>query len=136
MPKLLGGAADSSLPVPFLAPPFSSKFNIQLLAGGHRIRYRWRLVGDITPIDGVNTNNWLGKASSKEIKDCEYEDHEATDSEFVHDVDKIELILQMVEYEQLRMVGHWSNQGQTGIAVVKEKIGQWTNSMQAKSSIA
>jgi hypothetical protein len=99
MPKLLGGAADSSLPVPFLAPPFSSKFNIQLLAGGHRIRYRWRLVGDITPIDGVNTNNWLGKASSKEIKDCEYEDHEATDSEFVHDVDKIELILQMVEYD-------------------------------------
>ncbi|KAF4629664.1 hypothetical protein G7Y89_g8484 [Cudoniella acicularis] len=80
------------------------------------------LVGDITPVDGVAkheknrreattmdyfTNSLLGKVNGgmtgKEIRAVwqEYEDSETMDSKFVHDVDKIELILQMVEYERV-----------------------------------
>ncbi|KAE8442319.1 hypothetical protein EG329_003452 [Mollisiaceae sp. DMI_Dod_QoI] len=79
------------------------------------------LVGDITPVDGVAkheknrresttmdyfVNNLLsrvnGGMTGKEIKAVwqEYEDSETLESKFVHDVDKIELILQMVEYEK------------------------------------
>jgi putative hydrolases of HD superfamily len=79
------------------------------------------LVGDLTPVDGVpkaeksrreaETMDWvatslLGRVnkglSGKEIRDCwqEYEDGETLESRFVHDVDKIELLLQMVEYER------------------------------------
>lgn len=79
------------------------------------------LVGDITPVDGVAkseknrresttmdylVNGLLGKVNGgmtgKEIKAIwqEYEDAETLESKFVHDVDKIELILQMVEYEK------------------------------------
>lgn len=80
------------------------------------------LVGDITPVDGVKkveknrresttmdyfTDSLLGKVNGgmtgKELKAVwqEYEDSETLDSKFVHDVDKIELILQMVEYERV-----------------------------------
>lgn len=79
------------------------------------------LVGDLTPVDGVPkveknrreaetmdwiSNNLLGKVhgglAGKDIRAAwqEYEDSETLESRFVHDVDKIELILQMVEYER------------------------------------
>lgn len=82
------------------------------------------LVGDITPVDGVAkpeksrreaeamdylTKNLLasvwggrGAANGDEIRAIwqEYEDSQTLDSHFVHDVDKMELLLQMVEYEK------------------------------------
>ncbi len=79
------------------------------------------LVGDITPVDGVVkgeksrresttmdyfTEDLLGRVNGgitgKELKDIwqEYEDGESLESKFVHDVDKIELVLQMLEYEK------------------------------------
>ncbi|PKK49975.1 hypothetical protein CI102_6874 [Trichoderma harzianum] len=79
------------------------------------------LVGDITPVDGVPkteknrreaetmdflTKNLLrsvaGGDVGAEIRAVwqEYEDSKTLDSHFVHDVDKIELMLQMVEYEK------------------------------------
>lgn len=79
------------------------------------------LVGDITPVDGVLKSeksrresttmdflckNLLGNVeggdAGAEIKKAwqEYEDSETLESHFVHDVDKIELILQMLEYEK------------------------------------
>lgn len=82
------------------------------------------LVGDITPVDGVAkpeknrreaatmdyiTGNLLGnvwggagKGVAEDIRAVwqEYEDSETLESLFVHDVDKLELVLQMVEYEK------------------------------------
>ena len=79
------------------------------------------LVGDITPVDGVvkeaknrresTTMEYLtqtllgrfnGGSTGKELMEAwqEYEDSETLESKFVHDVDKIELVLQMVEYER------------------------------------
>jgi len=79
------------------------------------------LVGDITPVDGVpkaeknrresTTMDYFAKSllgrvngglTGKELQEVwqEYEDSETLESKFVHDVDKIELILQMVEYER------------------------------------
>lgn len=79
------------------------------------------LVGDITPMDNVvkpeksrreaETMDFfceqlLGKVGGglqgKEIKEVwwEYENDETLEAHFVHDVDKMELLLQMVEYER------------------------------------
>jgi putative hydrolase of HD superfamily len=79
------------------------------------------LVGDITPVDGVNKpeksrreattmdyicstllGNVDGGVAGEEIKAIwrEYEDAKTPESIFVHDVDKVELLLQMVEYEK------------------------------------
>jgi putative hydrolase of HD superfamily len=79
------------------------------------------LVGDLTPVDGVpkveksrreaETMDWVansllgrvhGGINGREIRAIwqEYEDSETKESKFVHDVDKIELIMQMVEYER------------------------------------
>lgn len=79
------------------------------------------LVGDITPVDGVvkseksrretETMDYLctgllggvhGGLSGEEIRSVwqEYEDSKTLESQFVHDIDKMELILQMVEYER------------------------------------
>lgn len=79
------------------------------------------LVGDITPVDGVSkkeksrreteTMDYIctsllgsvdGGQQAKEIRAVwqEYEDSETLESHFVHDVDKMELLLQMVEYER------------------------------------
>ncbi|KAK5991344.1 5'-deoxynucleotidase hdd1 [Cladobotryum mycophilum] len=79
------------------------------------------LVGDITPVDGVPkpeksrretetmdflTKNLLrgvaGGETGGEIRAIwqEYEDSKTLDSHYVHDIDKIELLLQMVEYEK------------------------------------
>ena len=79
------------------------------------------LVGDITPVDGVLKTeknrreaatmdyicddllgNVEGGMSGREVREVwqEYEDGQTLESRFVHDVDKIELVLQMVEYEK------------------------------------
>lgn len=77
------------------------------------------LVGDITPVDGVAkpeksrreletmqylTSNMLrgNSATGEDILAVwqEYEDSETLDSTYVHDIDKLELLLQMVEYER------------------------------------
>ena len=106
-----------------LAPPsLSSKINItrcMKMALVHDMAEA--LVGDITPMDGIKrdeknrresitmdyfTDSLLGKVNGgitgREIKDIwhEYEDGETLESKFVRDVDKIELILQMLDYER------------------------------------
>ncbi|KAH8680510.1 HD domain-containing protein [Xylariales sp. PMI_506] len=79
------------------------------------------LVGDITPVDGVPkpeksrreaetmdyiTEKLLGGVAGglpgHEIRAIwqEYEDSKTLDSHFVHDIDKMELLCQMVEYEK------------------------------------
>lgn len=79
------------------------------------------LVGDITPVDNVSKeeksrresetmdyicNNLLGKfnggLNGQDVRKIwqEYEDSETLESHFVHDIDKMELILQMLEYER------------------------------------
>ncbi|KAK0123517.1 hypothetical protein ONS96_010499 [Cadophora gregata f. sp. sojae] len=110
--------------ITMLAPPsLSSKLNIPhctKMALVHDMAEA--LVGDITPVDGVAkheknrresttmdyfTQTLLGRVnggvSGQELKAIwqEYEDSETLESQFVHDVDKIELILQMVEYERV-----------------------------------
>ncbi|KAK5167045.1 uncharacterized protein LTR77_007774 [Saxophila tyrrhenica] len=79
------------------------------------------LVGDITPVDGVTKGEKSRRESETMEYICqgllggvgggeagrgmrevwrEYEDGETRESMFVHDVDKIELLLQMLEYER------------------------------------
>ncbi|KAI0802173.1 HD domain-containing protein [Xylaria sp. FL0064] len=79
------------------------------------------IVGDITPVDGVSkpeksrreaetmdyiSKNLLGGVygglAGAEIRAIwqEYEDSKTLDSHFVHDLDKMELLTQMVEYEK------------------------------------
>jgi len=79
------------------------------------------LVGDITPMDGIDKpeksrreeetmdyicTGLLGKVNGgvngEQIKKIwkEYEDSETPESKFVHDIDKLELMYQMVEYER------------------------------------
>lgn len=111
-----------SLITMFAPPSLSSRINIphcMKMALVHDMAEA--LVGDITPVDGVTkdeksrresttmdyfVNALLGKVNGgmtgKELKDIwrEYEDSETLESKFVHDVDKMELILQMFEYEK------------------------------------
>ncbi|KAE8131957.1 HD domain-containing protein [Aspergillus pseudotamarii] len=80
------------------------------------------LVGDITPVDNVDkkekarreadvmnyiTKNLLGGVpggmlTGDEVMKVfqEYEDNETLEAKYVHDIDKMELLLQMVEYER------------------------------------
>jgi len=79
------------------------------------------LVGDITPVDDVSKpeksrretdtmdyicTNLLGKfnggLNGKEVREIwqEYEDSVTKESQFVHDIDKVELLVQMLEYER------------------------------------
>lgn len=79
------------------------------------------LVGDITPVDGVPkaeksrreaaTMDYLTKAllgnvagglQGQQMREVwqEYEESKTLESRFVHDIDKLELMLQMVEYER------------------------------------
>jgi putative hydrolases of HD superfamily len=107
----------------FAPPSLSSKINIphcSKMALVHDMAEA--LVGDITPVDGVDkheknrresttmdyfTSSLLGKVNGgltgQELKAIwqEYEDSETLESKFVHDVDKLELVLQMVEYERV-----------------------------------
>jgi putative hydrolases of HD superfamily len=77
------------------------------------------LVGDITPVDGISkleknqretavthyfAKKLLGNVPGTSGEDLaaiwqEYEDHKTPESKFVADLDKVELLLQMVEYE-------------------------------------
>jgi putative hydrolase of HD superfamily len=111
-----------SLITMFAPPSLSSKLNIPhctKMALVHDMAEA--LVGDITPVDGVAkqeknrreattmdyfTSSLLsrvnGGLTGKELRAIwqEYEDSETLESKFVHDVDKLELILQMLEYER------------------------------------
>ncbi|KAF2801394.1 uncharacterized protein BDZ99DRAFT_469722 [Mytilinidion resinicola] len=78
------------------------------------------LVGDITPADEIDKEEksrreeetmdyictrLLGKFGGLSAQDIrtvwqEYEDSKTEESKFVHDIDKMELLLQMVEYER------------------------------------
>lgn len=79
------------------------------------------LVGDITPVDGIAKpeknrreaetmeyicKDLLGKVggglTGQDIRAIwqEYEDSETLESKYVHDIDKVELLLQMMEYER------------------------------------
>ncbi|GIZ43929.1 hypothetical protein CKM354_000713800 [Cercospora kikuchii] len=79
------------------------------------------LVGDITPVDGVSKSeksrretetmdyltktllgNVHGGQAGQDMREVwqEYEDSKTLESKFVHDVDKMELLLQMIEYEK------------------------------------
>ncbi|KAI9795031.1 MAG: hypothetical protein M1816_000051 [Peltula sp. TS41687] len=81
------------------------------------------LVGDITPVDGVRKEeksrrealtvdylartllgNVAGGDQGRQLKKIweEYEANETLEAKFVHDVDKMELVLQMMEYERAR----------------------------------
>ncbi|KAG0649475.1 HD domain-containing [Hyphodiscus hymeniophilus] len=111
-----------SLITMFAPPSLTSRINIphcSKMALVHDMAEA--LVGDITPVDGVPkheknrreattmdyfTNSLLGRVNGgitgQELRAIwqEYEDSETLESKFVHDVDKLELILQMVEYER------------------------------------
>ncbi|CZR58362.1 related to HD family hydrolase [Phialocephala subalpina] len=111
-----------SLITMFAPPSLSSKIDVQRCIKMALIHdMAEALVGDITPVDGVakheknrresTTMDYFEKSllgrvnggvTGKDIKAIwqEYEDSETPESKFVHDVDKIELILQMVEYEK------------------------------------
>jgi putative hydrolase of HD superfamily len=79
------------------------------------------IVGDITPVDGVSKpeksrreavtmdyltkdllGNFDGGLAGEEIRAAwqEYEDSKTPEAIFVHDVDKLELLLQMLDYER------------------------------------
>jgi putative hydrolases of HD superfamily len=106
-----------------MAPPsIASRLNIPLCTKMALIHdMAESLVGDLTPVDNVpkeeknrreaETMDYicgklLGKVNGGEngasIRQIwqEYEDSETPESHFVHDVDKIELLLQMLEYER------------------------------------
>jgi putative hydrolase of HD superfamily len=108
-----------------LAPPsISQKINIPHCTKMALIHDMAELlVGDITPVDNVpkheksrreeETMDYLckgllgkvyGGVNGEEIRRVwrEYEDSKTPESIFVHDIDKIELLLQMVEYERSR----------------------------------
>lgn len=108
-------------------------------------------MGDITPVDGVPkseknrreattmdyfVHGLLGKVNGgltgEEIKEVwqEYEDNETLEAVFVHDVDKIELILQMFEYEK-------ANKGELDLGefswvatrIVLPEVKEWANAV-------
>jgi putative hydrolases of HD superfamily len=106
-----------------LAPPsISSKINIPHCTKMALIHdMAESLVGDITPVDNVlkseksrreeETMDYIcqgllgkvhGGLAGQDIRAIwqEYEDSKTLESKFVHDIDKVELILQMVEYER------------------------------------
>jgi putative hydrolases of HD superfamily len=120
------------------------------------------LVGDITPVDGVpkpeknrreaSTMEYLtgpllrnvpgGLATGEEIKAIwqEYEDSKTIDSHYVHDIDKLELLLQMIEYEKaakgrvdLREFAYVAEKMQLpemktmGLDVIKERNDYWAS---------
>lgn len=139
-----------SLITMFAPPSLSSKLNIPRCTKMALIHdMAEALVGDITPVDGVAKHeksrreestmdyfvgSLLGKVNGgitgKEIKDIwrEYEDGETLDSKFVHDVDKIELILQMVEYE--RVHNHKLDLGEfswVATRIVLDEVKEWAN---------
>lgn len=131
------------------------------------------LVGDITPVDKVAkseksrresttmdflTSKLLGnseegkglKEAGEDIKQVwqEYEDGVTAEAVFVHDVDKFELVVQMVEYERagkrsidLGEFFHVANKVQTPevrewcVAVLKERMEFWGDEYADKNGI-
>ncbi len=105
------------------------------------------LVGDITPVDGVlkseksrregATMDYLcrdllgmveGGIRGEELRSVwqEYEDGVTEESKFVHDVDKMELVLQMVEYE--KQGEGWIDLGEflrVAVRIQLEEVKQW-----------
>lgn len=107
----------------FAPPSLSSRLNVPhctKMALVHDMAES--LVGDITPVDGVKkeeksrreamtinylTGTLLGNVAGDEgrrLKEIweEYEANETLEAKFVHDIDKMELVLQMMEYERAR----------------------------------
>lgn len=141
-----------SLITMFAPPSLSSRLNIPRctkMALVHDMAEA--LVGDITPVDGVPkseknrreattmdyfVNGLLGKVNGgltgKEIKEVwqEYEDNETLEAVFVHDVDKIELILQMFEYEKAKKgeldLGEFS---WVATRIVLPEVKEWANAV-------
>ncbi|KAK4498975.1 hypothetical protein PRZ48_009486 [Zasmidium cellare] len=112
------------------------------------------LVGDITPVDRVTkseksrreaeTMDYLiketlggvdGGVAGREIRECwqEYEDGETLESHFVHDVDKMELLLQMIEYERAHEgkvdLGEFSRVAKR---IVLPEVQQWASELLAE----
>ncbi|KAI9054420.1 hypothetical protein LZ554_001582 [Drepanopeziza brunnea f. sp. 'monogermtubi'] len=109
------------------------------------------LVGDITPVDGVAkpeksrresttmdyfTRSLLGRVNGgipgEEMRAIwqEYEDSLTPESQFVHDVDKIELLLQMMEYE--RAHEHKLDLGEfawVATKVVMPEVREWSDEL-------
>ena len=107
------------------------------------------LVGDITPVDPVSKEeksrresttmdyictNLLGKFSGglngQEVRKIwqEYEDSETAESHFVHDIDKIELLVQMVEYERTSKCENDLGEFQWVADVIKsEEVKAWAH---------
>ncbi|EEA21146.1 hypothetical protein TMatcc_001148 [Talaromyces marneffei ATCC 18224] len=149
--------------ITMLAPPsLSSKLNIPHCTKMALIHdMAESLVGDITPVDKsitkaekarreAATMDYIeqtllrnvpgGSISGPEIRRIfqEYEDSETLESKFVHDVDKIELLLQMVEYERehgkdLSEFAHVANRitlpevKEWADAIMKERKHVWQN---------
>ncbi|PBP24117.1 HD domain-containing protein [Diplocarpon rosae] len=139
--------------ITMLAPPsLSSKLNIPHCTKMALIHdMAEALVGDITPVDGVAkheknrregttmeylTNGLLGRVNEgitgQELKAVwqEYEDSATPESQFVHDVDKIELILQMVEYERMHEqkldLGEFS---WVATRIVMPEVKEWSDAL-------
>lgn len=112
------------------------------------------LVGDITPVDGVTKSeksrreaetmdyltksslgNVAGGAAGANIRELwqEYEDSETLESHFVHDVDKMELLLQMIEYERQHEgkvdLGEFSRVAKR---IVLPEVQQWASELLAE----
>lgn len=139
--------------ITMLAPPaLSSRLNIAhctKMALVHDMAEL--LVGDITPVDGVSTEEkhrreastmnylttkLLGSASATSdpaqgMRDIfqEYEDNQTLEAKFVHDVDKIELMLQMVEYERSQGDGSLDLGEFAGVAtrIQLDEVKAWAN---------
>jgi putative hydrolases of HD superfamily len=126
------------------------------------------LVGDITPVDGVSKREksrreadamdylcgallggFDGGQPAADVRALwqEYEDDESPEAKFVHDVDKLELLLSMVEYEKAGegehdlgefchvarrikspLVKEWCDE------ILKERFDFWTASGPAKAN--
>lgn len=139
--------------ITMLAPPsLSSRLNIPhctKMALVHDMAEL--LVGDITPVDRVSKEEkhrreattmdflmtkLLGKSSgtsdqAQGIRDIwqEYEDAKTLESKFVHDIDKVELLLQMIEYERSRDEGRLDLSEFAGVArrIDLEEVKVWSD---------
>jgi putative hydrolase of HD superfamily len=139
--------------ITMLAPPaLSSRLNIAhctKMALVHDMAEL--LVGDITPVDGVSeeekhrregttmdylTTKLLGTSSATSdqaqgIRDIfhEYEENQTLEAKFVHDVDKVELMLQMVEYERSQGDGSLDLSEFGGVAsrIQLDEVKAWAN---------
>ncbi len=109
------------------------------------------LVGDITPVDGVSKveksrresatmdyltktllGNVAGGLAGDQIKKVweEYEESQTLEAKFVHDVDKMELLLQMLEYERAHDgkldLGEFSHVAK---GIVLPEVRQWCDEL-------